>query len=143
MLPIRSFSKIVFLLLVLSMLPLVLMAQTGAADESVNVMEYIASIPGLAALVLLVTQFVKKTWLKQLDGTQSIILVAAVSLILSIAAWLLQVGIFVGITWYIMLLYGAAAGAIATGLFDWKVMKTILEILKLLPTGTDVQKRKF
>ncbi len=137
---IRSISRIMFVLAILSMVPLVIMAQTGAADESIDVVEYIASIPGLAALVLLVTQFLKQ-FLKT-DGWYSAYLSWFIALSLSVIGWVLQLGIFTGVVWWVMLLYAAAAGLIANGLFDWKVIKAILEILKLLPKGS-VQRRGF
>ena len=94
-------------LIILALVPLVITAQTGAADESVNVIEYIATIPGLAALVLLVTQFLKQ--FMKTDGWYSAYLSWFVALGLSVLGWVLKLGIFVDVTWYIMLLYAAAA----------------------------------
>lgn len=131
MISLSSIKKIFFMLIILTMVPLVIMAQTGAADESIDVVEYIASIPGLAALVLLVTQFLKQ-FLKT-DGWYSAYLSWIVALVLSVIGWSLQLGIFLGATWYIVLIYAAAAGLIANGLFDWKMIKAVLELLKLLP----------
>lgn len=127
-------------ILILALVPLVTMAQSGAADTFENPLEHLATIPGLAALVLLVTQFIKKK--VPADGWYSVYISWAVSLVLGLVGWIFGIGIFAGAVWWLMLVYAAAAGLIANGLFDWKVIKTILEFFKLLPSNK-VQKRKF
>ena len=121
------------MLIILTMVPLVIMAQTGAAEGLENPLEYLATIPGLAALVLLITQFIKKQ--VPADGWYSVYISWAVSLVLSLVGWVFAIGIFAGALWYVALLYAAAAGLIANGLFDWKMIKAILEFFKLLPPG--------
>lgn len=87
------------------------------------------SLPGLAAAVLFVTAFIKKRVDSNDDVTRGIS--AVVSLVLSAAGYFLQQGIFYGVEWYYIFIYGVAAMALANGLSTWDTIKALLVLLKL------------
>lgn len=114
------------ILILLTMSPLML-AQTGAANAEPGVLEYFLSVPGLAALALIITEFLKVQL--NLSGTINQYLAWVIALVISGAGYLLQLGIFIGVDWYFIFIYGLAAGLIANGLFDWNIVQAILNLL--------------
>ena len=101
-----------------------------SADEDVSFISYFINIPSLATLILLVTQMIKKRWKKIKDDVAQY-MSFGVGLVLSLIGWLFQYGIFFGVEWYYILIYGFAASLIANGMFDWHLIKAILVFLKL------------
>lgn len=91
-------------------------------------------ISGLAAGVLFFTSMIKKTLGS--NGAVTIIISLVVSFALSAIGWLLQLGIFGGVLWYYIFIYGVIATLLANGLASWPVIQQILVLFKLkLPSN--------
>jgi|GEM_PF-2375425 hypothetical protein len=88
-----------------------------------------ASIPGLAALVLFITAYIKKR--NEMSGQGVIIVSLLIALILSTGGYLFNLGIFNGVDWFYIFIYGLAACLIANGLADWNLIKTLLNTFRL------------
>jgi hypothetical protein len=63
-----------------------------------------------------------------------------IAILLSFLGWALKWGMFVGIEWYMVIVYGFACGLVANGIFDIAFIKTILSFLKLRDKTTTVAK---
>ncbi len=129
----KFLSSIIFLTFMLTaFLIMPVMAQTQAGSDQ-SILEVIgnafASITGLSGLVLVLTALVKKNVKSNDDIT--IVISGIISLILSAAGFWLQVGIFVSVAWYYILIYGLAAMLIANGLSTWSLISGILVFFKL------------
>lgn len=99
--------------------------------------EYFVSIGGLATLTLLATQWFKKllstVFKLNVEGTIAGYASWVVALLLSGVGFWFQWGIFIGVTWYYILVYGVIAGLVANGIFKLEHVKTFFEVIKLLP----------
>lgn len=124
----------VFLVLVMSIV--IIAGQVEITSTGFNLIEYFYTIPALAGAVLLLTGYIK-TALK-ITGGFSQYLSWILSAALSLLGWMLNLGIFAGVEWYFILVYGAAAGLIANGLFDFALIKALLTLLKLEPRDNTV-----
>jgi len=93
-----------------------------------------ASVPGLAAFVLLITAGLKK--ITGSNDTWTIILSAFVSGVCSLAGWYFQWGVFSGLGWIYVVWYGLAAMAIANGLSTWSVISALLTSIGLKVNST-------
>lgn len=87
--------------------------------------KYFQDIGTMAAIVLPVTQFV----LKFVNTKYDQVLSWLVSLVLSAVAWYLKLGIFADVVWYWIVIYAAAAGLVANGIFDIPFIKTIISVI--------------
>lgn len=124
----KSFSFLLAVIMFLTILVTPLLAgQEAAAGQVDDIGDYFATVPGLAALVLLLTQFFRKNF--NLEGIYAQLSSWLVALALSTAGYLLKIGIFIDVQWYWIFIYAAASGLIANGLFEWKHVKSILELL--------------
>lgn len=114
-------------------------AETQAEQSSIVedagslLVNYFATIPGLAAFVLFITGYIKKKY--ELTGQVVIFVSFIIALILSTGGYFFNLGIFVGVGWYYIFIYGLASCLIANGLADWNIIKSLLVFLKLR-TGT-------
>jgi len=107
----------------------VVVVKTTDPVSTPDVLGYFGTITGLASLVLLFTAYAKKAL--QSNDTITIILSAVISLILSGIGSLLQLGIFGGVPWYYIVIYGLVACLIANGASTWPVIAGILTLFKL------------
>jgi len=126
---------ILFLTLVFSFLffPIIAFCQdTGAIDLS-NPGQYFASISALAGLVIIITAFVNKI-LKAPKPFVKQLVSWLIAIALSLLGWWLKLGLFIGIEWYIAIIYGFACGLVANGIFDITIVKGFLSLFKLLKT---------
>ena len=87
------------------------------------------TIAALSGAVLLLTSVFKR--LVKTADVVTIIVSSALSLLISWLGLLLQVGIFVGVAWYYVFIYGLSAMLIANGLSTWPVISSFLTLLKL------------
>lgn len=111
--------------------PMLAMAETVAsasieAPAAFDLQIYFASLVSVVTLVMLLTKF-----LKPMIGTSGF-WTKALSWIISIAVacigYFLQLGIFTGMEWYWMLIYGFSSGLIANSIVDLKVIQGIIAL---------------
>jgi hypothetical protein len=98
--------------------------------------EYFASLAGLAALTLTVTQWFKRgleAFKIVLQGTAAGMLSWVVALLLCTGGYFFNIGILAGVHWYLIIIYGLAVGLISNGLFSLEHVKVFLEAIKLSP----------
>jgi len=88
-----------------------------------------ASIGGLAAAVVAITEFLKQKI--NTSGWQTIVVSFISSIFLSIVGYTFALGIFVGVEWHIIIIYSIAATLMANGLSTWPVIKSVLELIKI------------
>lgn len=139
---VQLFMVLLFAVIVSAITPLQLLAQEiGEEITQINFKESFESLPALAAFVLIATGwiaqlFIKLKWDAKLEGITKgwkQYLSWGTGLLLSVAGYLLQWGLFYASPWYYIFIYGFTAALIANGLFKWELLRTILEALKLLP----------
>lgn len=133
---------LLFAVIVSAITPLQLLAQeVGEEITQINFKESFESLPALAAFVLIATGWIaqliiKLKWDLKLEAISKgwkQYLSWGTGLLLSVAGYLLQWGLFYGVPWYYIFIYGLTAALIANGLFKWELLKTVLEAIKLLP----------
>lgn len=118
------FMSMLLTLLVFCM-PLVLSAANGTEPGEV-LQHAFASIAGLAAAVLLVTEFVKKQFKFTGFGSQFISWMIAVAF--GFVGWWFNWGMFVAeLQWHQVLLLSFGAGLVANGIFDLAIVKALLK----------------
>ena len=119
--------------LVFFLAPMALFAQTlpDVVDEVVETgfSNYFVSLAALVPLVVLVTAFINtklnlKGFLKQFTAW-------VVSILLCFIGWYFNLGMFAGLLWWVVIIYGFAVGLAANGFFDISLIQAILEGLKL------------
>jgi len=113
--------------------PMMTMAETVAnaaveTSTSIDIGSYFTSLTGLVSLVILVTQFLKK--LIKTEGLKTQILSWIVSVVLAVVGYFLQLGIFIDLAWYWILIYAVSAGLIANGIATKQVVEAILSLFK-------------
>lgn len=87
------------------------------------------SLAGLAAAILFFTSLLKRSL--NSNNTFTIVISGIVGLILSGVGWYFGLGIFVGVEWFYIMIYGLAATLIANGASTWGITKAVLEFFKL------------
>lgn len=111
--------------------------QTNTVVEEVQLLDRLkdafANPLGLSALILLITAYIKKK--ANSNGTITIIISILVGLVLSLAGWYFQWGMYTGTSWLYIFLYGVTAVLIANGLSTWELIKKLLELFKLKVPG--------
>ena len=80
----------------------------------------------MVAIIPFVTEIFKK--IPNLPGLVIQILSWVIGVVLSLIGWKFNIGFLAGLTWYIALLYGIAAGLVANGVFDTGIINWILGI---------------
>ena len=93
---------------------------------SIDVSQYFVSLSVLAPIIVLVTEFIKTN----LKISNSQIISWIVAVVLSGVGWLLKLGMFAGVEWYWILIYGFASGLVANGIFDITIIQGILNLFK-------------
>ena len=131
-----GFTVIVSLFLFLGFVQLQAQTADQAAavtDASPDIMAVVTNtfttIAALAAMVVLATAFFKRllnsndAWTRLISGITA--------LLLSVLGWLLQIGIFAGVAWFYIIIYGLSAALVANGLATYDFIKTVLMFIKL------------
>ena len=109
--------------------PVIDAVQTAGENPSVNLTEVFTTIAAFAGVVLIFTSYAKR--LMQSNGTWTIVISALISFLLGLIGYLLQIGIFAGVTWLYIFVYGIVATLLANGLSTWPFIADILVLLKL------------
>lgn len=100
--------------------------------------EYFASLAALAGLVVVITGYAIQLFKQPPTKLIKQLISWGVSLLISLVGWLFQWGIFTGAEWYSIFAYGLAAGLVANGIFDVKMVQLALSWLKI---SNKVQKK--
>jgi len=129
----KKFICFLMLFMVAFITPMMTMAETVAnaaveTSTSIDIGSYFTSLTGLVSLVILVTQFLKK--LIKTEGLKTQILSWIVSVVLAVVGYFLQLGIFIDLAWYWILIYAVSAGLIANGIATKQVVEAILSLFK-------------
>jgi len=147
----KLLSKILLAVLLIMLYfaaPIIVLGQeTEVGDQitQINFQESFGSAPALAAFVLIVTGWLAKlfeyfkwnlkfetiNFLK--DNKWKQYLSWLVGILLSAVGFFFQWGVFAGLQWYYIIIYGLTAALVANGLFKWDFLKSILEAIKVLP----------
>ena len=130
----KKFIVLLSMCLFVISLPIVACAQAFDPVQSVVIADYFTSLAALSGAVLIVTQFLLKFIKIKFDQYFSWL----VAVLLSCAGWFLQLGIFDGLAWYWIIIYGVASGLVANGLFDIGVVNMILNYF--LPKAKSIKK---
>ncbi len=112
----------------LFMMPVMIFAQDGNAITG-DIQSYFVSIAALASLVVIVSSWLNN--LLNLSGFYKQLSSWVIAIILSFVGWALQIGMFVGLQWYIVILYGFGVGLVANGIFDVSIIQFVLKFLKI------------
>lgn len=92
--------------------------------------DFFVSLAAMIPIVTFISAFVNKqlrpaqSWIKQVTSW-----IVAVGL--SFVGWYFEFGIFAGLHWISVLIYGAGVGLAANGFFDIKFIQSILSLFKL------------
>lgn len=113
--------------------PMMAMAETVAstvveAPASIDINVYFATLSGLVTLVILLTQLFKE--FISTSGIKTMYLSWFISLVISLAGYFLQLGVFIGMAWYWIPIYALSAGLIANGIASKQVVEAILNLFK-------------
>lgn len=118
-------KKIFFLCILLFALALPVIAQsTGASPPVVELAIDLSTVAGVAAFTLLVAGWIKTAF--KLEGKFARWVSWAVAIIVSIAGWKFNIGLFEPLTWWVSLLYGFGVGLIANGIYSSETVQLIL-----------------
>ena len=129
----KKLLRIVFCMAALIVfLPVFVFAQDGGVDPpGFDVSGYFVSLAALVPLVVIIS-----AWLNKVLGSEGWVKQAVswlISIILVFIGWKLKLGMLADITeWYYIILYGLATGLAANGIFDVKLIQTLLKYLKFL-----------
>lgn len=101
-----------------------------AAVSDIEPGSYFVSLGALVALVLALTQLLKKIIGSEKEWTKFISWVIA--MLVSVVGWKMNLGIFEGIQIYFALLYGLIAGFVANEVFDLVFGEGIMNLIRSL-----------
>ena len=90
---------------------------------------YFISLAALVPLVVLIAAFINKKL--NLSGFLKQLVAWAISILLCFVGWYFNLGMFAGLVWWVVLIYGFAVGLAANGFFDIGLIQAILKGLKL------------
>lgn len=124
----KNFIKSLLTLVLMLVLPVFLFAQDGSTLSG-DIQSYFVSIAALASLVVIISSWINN--LLNLKGFYKQLSSWIIALILSFIGWALQIGMFVGLQWYIVILYGFGVGLVANGIFDISIIQLVLKFLKI------------
>jgi len=124
------------LMLLLSMVFLLLLVPVVAfcgdgniLTDSSGIEVYFVSLAALAAVVLPITEFIKR--LLGTFGSWTVVLSWVVAIGLSFVGWWLNLGMFEGLKIIWVVIYGIAAGMVSNSVFDIGLVNLILRTLGL------------
>ena len=114
--------------------PVVLFAQETVNSVVTTVVEtgfsnYFISLAALVPLVVLIAAFINKKL--NLSGFLKQLVAWVISILLCFVGWYFNLGMFAGLVWWVVLIYGFAVGLAANGFFDIGLIQAILKGLKL------------
>lgn len=90
---------------------------------------YFISLAALVPLVVLISAFINKKL--NLSGFLKQLVAWVISILLCFVGWYFNLGMFAGLVWWVVLVYGFAVGLAANGFFDIGLIQAILKGLKL------------
>lgn len=90
---------------------------------------YFISLAALVPLVVLISAFVNSKL--KLSGFLKQFVAWVIAVALCFVGWYFNLGMFAGIVWWVVLIYGFAVGLAANGFFDITLIQAILKALKL------------
>lgn len=94
----------------------------------INIVDYFKNLAALVPLVVLITDFLIR-WLKVEKGWIKQALSWGISLLLcGVGVWF-DIGMFAGLPFWHLIVYGFAAGLVSNGIFDIKVVQMFLDFL--------------
>jgi len=97
---------------------------------------YFASLASLPPLVVITIEFIKSKWAKVTGGVAQLFS-WLVSIALTFAGWGLNIGMYAEITeWYYVLATGVGLGFVSNGIFDIKIVQTILQSIFKSQSGS-------
>lgn len=104
-------------------------AQSGQSlgdilNGSGSLLDFFVSLAALVPLVTALSAYLNSKIYS--TGWQKQAVSWIVSLVLCFGAWFVKVGLFVGISWWVVLIYGFVVGLAANGFFDIKIIQTVL-----------------
>ncbi len=120
-------KKLLVLLISMLLLPIAAFCQELSVIPAVDFSGYFASLIAFCPLVIFITE-----WLKQhikVSGGLNQLFSWLVSIGLAFVGWGLNLGMFNNIEWYVVIVYGLAAGLVCNGIFDIKVVQSILNAI--------------
>jgi len=106
---------------------------TATAAQGFDPAVHFASLAALVSAVLALTQWLKSHVLT--EGVFTKLLSWFVSVALSFGGWIFKLGIFAGVEWYWILIYGLLAGLVANSIFDLKIAAGVLNLFKSKSNG--------
>lgn len=131
----KKFVKILCAFVALLALPVTLMAQEPTTTSVINTVvgagfqNYFLSLAALVPLVVLIAAFVNSKL--NLSGFLKQFIAWVISIILCFVGWYFNLGVFTGLVWWVVIIYGFAVGLAANGFFDISLIQSILKALKL------------
>ena len=90
-----------------------------------NIATFFTTLAVFAGTVPVVTQFI----LRYINTKYDQVISWVVAIALAFIGWIFKLGIFEGLAWYWIIIYGAAAGLISNGIFDIPVINAILNLI--------------
>ena len=114
--------------------PVTIFAQETVNSVVTTVVEtgfsnYFISLAALVPLVVLIAAFINTKL--NLSGFLKQFVAWVISILLCFVGWYFNLGMFAGIVWWVVLIYGFAVGLAANGFFDISLIQAILKGLKL------------
>lgn len=119
-----------FLMMLFLLVPVFAFGQDGT-EPGGGLVEYVLSFTAFVSTVLLITSFLNEFFFKW-GGSAKQYLSWAIALLVGVAAYFLNLGIF-DAEWYYTLVYTAFFALGANGLFDWELIRKILQAIGLEP----------
>ncbi len=123
----KTFIKYLLVFAMLFLFPVLAFCQDGTGSFF-DPAAFLGTLTALAASVTAVTEFLKRQI--QTKGFIAQILSWIVAIALSALGWWLQVGMYVGVEWFWIFIYGLAGGLVSNGIFDTGIVKAIINIFK-------------
>lgn len=113
-------------------IPIMSWAQDLGGDPPVifDPATWFVTLGAFVAAVMMVTEFIKKAF--KIEGNWAMILSWIIAIALAAVGWILQYGIFAGLTWYWGLIYALSAGLIANKGYELGVVTGFLNVLKAI-----------
>lgn len=120
---------LIFTLLFAFCLPVFAVGSPPDPVGIVNVAIDVSTVSGIAALVLLVTGWLK-THLFKVGGKWARWLSWLVSMIICTILWIFNIGLFEPLTWTVALIYGIGIALVANGVFTAETVQKWLAFFK-------------
>jgi len=128
----KLFKIIMSMVLIFFLIPIMALAQDGGIIiPGFDVSKYFASLAVFVPIVILISGWLNTLFKTKGFGKQFV--TWFISIVLVYVGWLLKLGLFAELTsWWIVAIYGLATGLVANGIFEIKVIQTVLGYIKAL-----------